>query len=108
MLVREVSLFSQVAITGLVGETTLSNIWIGFNRPLWRHSGESFELLCHREISIKIIFHVGEAVGAITAQSIGEPGTQMTLKTFHFAGVAAMSILYSSAMLGNVVHSTKI
>lgn len=35
----------------------------------------------------------GTAVGAIGAQSIGEPGTQMTLKTFHFAGVASMNIL---------------
>lgn len=37
--------------------------------------------------------YVGTAVGAVCAQSIGEPGTQMTLKTFHFAGVASMSIL---------------
>lgn len=37
---------------------------------------------------------LGTAVGAVCAQSIGEPGTQMTLKTFHFAGVASMSILY--------------
>ena len=29
----------------------------------------------------------GASIGAIGAQSIGEPGTQMTLKTFHFAGV---------------------
>lgn len=36
----------------------------------------------------------GTPVGAIGAHSIGEPGTQMTLKTFHFAGVASMSILY--------------
>ena len=34
----------------------------------------------------------GTAVGAVGAQSIGEPGTQMTLKTFHFAGVASMNI----------------
>lgn len=34
----------------------------------------------------------GTGIGAIGAQSIGEPGTQMTLKTFHFAGVASMSI----------------
>lgn len=40
------------------------------------------------------MFHcLGTAVGAVCAQSIGEPGTQMTLKTFHFAGVASMSIL---------------
>jgi len=36
----------------------------------------------------------GAPVGATGAHSIGEPGTQMTLKTFHFAGVASMSILY--------------
>src|SRR3989338_9188383 len=34
----------------------------------------------------------GEAVGLISAESIGEPGTQMTLNTFHFAGVAEMNI----------------
>lgn len=39
----------------------------------------------------------GSAVGAVCAQSIGEPGTQMTLKTFHFAGVATMSILFNFA-----------
>lgn len=37
-------------------------------------------------------YFVGTAVGALGAQSIGEPGTQMTLKTFHFAGVASMNI----------------
>ncbi len=34
----------------------------------------------------------GEAVGIIGAESIGEPGTQMTLNTFHFAGVAEMNV----------------
>ena len=34
----------------------------------------------------------GEAVGIIAAESIGEPGTQMTLNTFHFAGVAEMNV----------------
>lgn len=40
----------------------------------------------------------GTAVGAIGAQSIGEPGTQMTLKTFHFAGVASMNILLKTSL----------
>jgi DNA-directed RNA polymerase II subunit RPB1 len=35
--------------------------------------------------------HVGEAIGMISAQSIGEPTTQMTLNTFHYAGVASKS-----------------
>lgn len=34
----------------------------------------------------------GTCIGALAAQSIGEPGTQMTLKTFHFAGVASMQV----------------
>lgn len=34
----------------------------------------------------------GEAVGLVAAESIGEPGTQMTLNTFHFAGVAEMNV----------------
>ena len=34
----------------------------------------------------------GEAVGIVGAESIGEPGTQMTLNTFHFAGVAEMNV----------------
>ncbi len=34
----------------------------------------------------------GESVGLVAAESIGEPGTQMTLNTFHFAGVSEMNI----------------
>jgi DNA-directed RNA polymerase subunit A" len=34
----------------------------------------------------------GEAVGIVSAESIGEPGTQMTLNTFHFAGVSEMNV----------------
>ena len=39
----------------------------------------------------KSIIHPGEMVGIVAAQSIGEPTTQMTLNTFHFAGVASKS-----------------
>ncbi|MBT3720666.1 DNA-directed RNA polymerase subunit A'' [archaeon] len=34
----------------------------------------------------------GESVGLVSAQSVGEPGTQMTLNTFHFAGVAEFNV----------------
>ena len=34
---------------------------------------------------------VGEAVGVIAAQSVGEPGTQLTLRTFHVGGTASRS-----------------
>ena len=37
---------------------------------------------------------LGEAVGIIAAQSIGEPGTQLTMRTFHIGGVAGVDITY--------------
>lgn len=40
----------------------------------------------------KMLIQPGESVGLVAAESIGEPGTQMTLNTFHFAGVAEMNI----------------
>ena len=36
--------------------------------------------------------HAGESVGIVGAESIGEPGTQMTLNTFHFVGVSEMNV----------------
>lgn len=49
----------------------------------------------------------GEAVGAICAQSIGEPGTQMTLKTFHFAGVASMNITQGVPRIKEIINASK-
>jgi DNA-directed RNA polymerase III subunit RPC1 len=48
----------------------------------------------------------GHAVGAIGAQSIGEPGTQMTLKTFHFAGVAGMSITGGVPRIKEIINAS--
>lgn len=39
------------------------------------------------------VVDVGSEIGAIVAHSIGEPGRQMTLKAFHFAGVVSMNLL---------------
>ena len=49
----------------------------------------------------------GSAVGAIAAQSIGEPGTQMTLKTFHFAGVAGMSITQGVPRIKEIINASR-
>ena len=48
----------------------------------------------------------GHAVGAVGAQSIGEPGTQMTLKTFHFAGVAGMSITQGVPRIKEIINAS--
>ena len=41
--------------------------------------------------------NIGEAVGIIAAQSIGEPGTQLTMRTFHIGGAASSSVEQSNA-----------
>lgn len=43
-----------------------------------------------KDLSTGRIVEIGEAVGVIAAQSIGEPGTQLTLRTFHVGGVAEL------------------
>lgn len=48
----------------------------------------------------------GTCVGAICATSIGEPATQMTLKTFHFAGVASMNITQGVPRIEQIINNT--
>ena len=45
-----------------------------------------------RDLATGRLVGIGEAVGIIAAQSIGEPGTQLTMRTFHTGGVAGMDI----------------
>ena len=52
------------------------------------------------------VVHPGEAVGAITSQSLGEPCTQMTLKTFHFAGVASMNVTLGVPRIKEIFNAT--
>ena len=62
--------------------------------------------VCLRKYN-KALIEPGEAVGAICAQSIGEPGTQMTLKTFHFAGVASMNITQGVPRIKEIINASK-
>ncbi len=47
----------------------------------------------------------GEASGIVAAQSIGEPGTQMTLRTFHFAGVKERDVTLGLPRLMELVDA---
>merc|ERR1712059_163274 len=60
-----------------------------------------------REKFLKAVMEPGTAVGALCAQSIGEPGTQMTLKTFHFAGVASMNITLGVPRIKEIINASK-
>ena len=58
-----------------------------------KYNAHALEFLCEKVIHLykKGVINPGEMVGMVSAQSIGEPTTQMTLNTFHYAGVASKS-----------------
>jgi DNA-directed RNA polymerase subunit beta' len=57
--------------------------------PLTCESEEGVCAMCYgRDLARGTMVNSGEAVGIIAAQSIGEPGTQLTMRTFHIGGVA--------------------
>ena len=49
----------------------------------------------------------GEMVGALAAQSLGEPATQMTLNTFHFAGVSSKNVTLGVPRLKEIINVSK-
>ena len=50
---------------------------------------------------------VGEAIGIIAAQSIGEPGTQLTMRTFHTGGVAGNDITQGLPRVEEIFEARK-
>ena len=58
--------------------------------------------LCYgRNLSTGALTEIGEAVGVIAAQSIGEPGTQLTMRTFHIGGTASRQVEQSTLQAKN-------
>lgn len=72
-------------------------------------SMEGAEAVCKKGLSLynKAKVEPGQAVGIITAQSIGEPGTQMTLRTFHFAGIKERNVTLGLPRLIELVDARK-
>ncbi|CAI4323720.1 AKH_1a_G0007510.mRNA.1.CDS.1 [Saccharomyces cerevisiae] len=56
---------------------------------------------------LRSVVHPGEMVGVLAAQSIGEPATQMTLNTFHFAGVASKKVTSGVPRLKEILNVAK-
>ncbi len=50
------------------------------------------------------IAHPGEMCGTVAAQSIGEPATQMTLNTFHYAGVSSKNVTLGVPRLKEIIN----
>ena len=84
-----------VARNGLLDEETIVGIEeAGVDRvfirsPLTCESERGVCVTCYgRDLSRGKLANIGEAIGVIAAQSIGEPGTQLTMRTFHIGGAA--------------------
>src|SRR5207249_3634269 len=63
------------------------------------------------KISEKFDLHAidaNESAGIVSAQSIGEPGTQMTMRTFHYAGVAEMNVTLGLPRLIEIVDARRV
>ncbi|KAG0438465.1 DNA-directed RNA polymerase III subunit RPC1 [Dictyocoela muelleri] len=93
-LITKDSLLNQKSISGYAINNIINDIWDIYLTRIFKSLS-------------KLFIEPGTSVGAIAGQSIGEPGTQMTLKTFHFAGVASMNITLGVPRLKEIINATK-
>ncbi|KFM14956.1 DNA-directed RNA polymerase subunit A' protein [Marine Group I thaumarchaeote SCGC AAA799-O18] len=72
-------------------------------------SKRGIEFVCNKGLELynKSKVEPGQAVGIVTAQSIGEPGTQMTLRTFHTAGIAERNVTLGLPRIIELVDARK-
>lgn len=82
------------------------------NQRIWnrcRFTETQVNMMLEKALSKYVMSAVepGEAIGASGAQSISEPGTQMTLKTFHFAGVSSMNVTLGVPRLKEIINASK-
>jgi DNA-directed RNA polymerase II subunit RPB1 len=75
----------------------------------WRLNRDAFNWLIGEVESRfnQALVHPGEVVGSIAAQAIGEPATQMTLNTFHYAGVSAKNVTLGVPRLRELINVAK-
>ncbi|MCL1915109.1 MAG: DNA-directed RNA polymerase subunit beta' [Desulfovibrionaceae bacterium] len=82
-------------VAAALEEAGVNNVTI--RSPLTCHAERGICSLCYgRDLARGHLVNIGEAVGIIAAQSIGEPGTQLTMRTFHIGGTASREIERSS------------
>ena len=74
----------------VIDELNLSSLKI--RSPMTCEASIGVCAMCYgRDLARGHLVHRGEAVGVVAAQSIGEPGTQLTMRTFHIGGAASSS-----------------
>ena len=94
-LLVEANTLIDEALAEKIDQSGLSSIAI--RSGLTCKSPQGVCAMCYgRDLARGHIVNVGETVGIIAAQSIGEPGTQLTMRTFHIGGTASREIEQSS------------
>ena len=79
------------AVAAAIDESGIDEVLV--RSPLSCEARQGVCRLCYgRNLATGFLVGIGEAVGIIAAQSIGEPGTQLTMRTFHTGGVAGLDI----------------
>ena len=75
----------------------------------YRLTREAFEWIIDEIVSrfSQSLVAPGEMIGCVAAQSIGEPATQMTLNTFHYAGVSAKNVTLGVPRLREIINVAK-
>ncbi|RMD49179.1 MAG: DNA-directed RNA polymerase subunit beta', partial [Alphaproteobacteria bacterium] len=86
VLVARGTLIDERAAAAIEAEGIQS---VRIRSPLTCEAEDGVCAMCYgRDLARGTLVNVGEAVGIIAAQSIGEPGTQLTMRTFHIGGIA--------------------
>jgi len=91
----------------VVKELERSLLRVGRDRAITREElGKIIESV--KQAYVNAMVEPGEAVGTVAAQSIGEPGTQMTLRTFHYAGVAELNVTLGLPRLIEIIDARRV
>ena len=106
---RELEREAQANATLLIGILIRSSLAVKPVLEEHRLSSKAFDMLLGEIESrfMRALVHPGEVVGTIAAQSIGEPATQMTLNTFHHAGVGAKNVTLGVPRLREIINVAK-
>ncbi|MEM1665064.1 MAG: DNA-directed RNA polymerase subunit A'' [Zestosphaera sp.] len=121
VLLKELTKYSEAAlkikeflepIKDYVPEAIYNEMMLTLFRYYTKHELSDYELAtivddCVRTYLYSLV-DPGEPVGTVTAQSIGEPGTQMTLRTFHFAGVRELNVTLGLPRLIELVDAKRV
>ena len=94
VLVPSGTVINEVLVARLE-ESGVDEVWV--RTPIGCEARHGICQKCYgRDLARGNLVNIGESVGVIAAQSIGEPGTQLTMRTFHIGGAASRSASASS------------